>query len=92
MGACTFDVIGVGNTVDEAFVNANRQEDKSEGYSGTILEKDGYELLEVPAGEDVETFVERKTLENPKWGAAYCIFVEKDGTGSVYRFFGWASS
>ena len=73
------------------------------GYSGTIKEKDGFEILTKPDGKDLSDFIDEKMDENDKWGAAYCIELkDKDlkhfknndydeGT-RVYVFFGIASS
>lgn len=51
MGAETFKGMGTGSTADEVFkslVDCARHDYGHSGYTGTIAEKDGYVLVELP--------------------------------------------
>jgi len=43
------------------------------GYSGTIKEKDGYRLLNVPSDANIQDFIEDNLEANDKWGPAFCV-------------------
>ena len=102
MGAHFFQVTASGNDAEQAFWTAvfdARERHGEEGYTGTIAEKDSFEVVDRMEGETDEDIVLRiRELEekanNPsadglagKWGPAACV-----QTGEYeYLFFGWAS-
>lgn len=95
MGATTFVTNGFGPSAKAAFAQAKQYErDESGGdfgYSGTILEKDRFVVVNPPLGASpsaVNRFIEAWLDENDdKWGPAGCI----DNGDETYTFFGWAS-
>lgn len=101
MGASEFVTTGKGKTAQEAFKNARENaqyESGHSGYTGTIAEKDSFEMVkgivEVPTVGEAHDLAEKLMNEDDKtygdkWGPAHCIRVSK---GSLYVFFGWASS
>lgn len=80
MGATSFHHMAWGSSPREAFEAAVSEavyEYGNGGYSGTIKEKDGYQLLQVPKNKDPQGFVNEVISENDKWGPAYCILLEE---------------
>ena len=74
------------------------------GYSGTIKEKDGYTVLNVPSGADIQDFINDNLEANDKWGPAFCVELKgealerlksdrniTDSNVRAYVFFGIAS-
>lgn len=102
MGADTFEERVVGfATAQQAFssvVKEARYLYGHGGYTGTIAEKSGFIMINVPVGEDpikyAESIMEGDGPDkcHDKWGPACCVtFVTKEGEMGFY-FFGWASS
>ena len=99
MGAELFAVKARGKTAQEAFNNAvqeARYDFGHAGYSGTIAEKDSFEMANVPVGMSPKEYVDnffKDSSDSPfddKWGPAGCV---KDPYAEdTYVFFGWASS
>jgi hypothetical protein len=103
MGGEIFESTGIGESAEKVFkklVEEAQWEHGHGGYTGTIAEKDGFIMLQKPAGISVEEFVEEKIDENEKWGPAFSIELTgedaekylKGRKGRVFKFFGWASS
>ena len=94
MGAASFINLGQGDTPSEAFRNVREEalhENGYGGYSGTIAEKDSFEMVEFTGTrEELEAFIEEKTNTDfyDKWGPCGCIHRDSNN----YVFFGWASS
>ena len=107
MGATDFYVQQTGRNAREAFADAKRSaqwESGHGGYSGTIAEKPGFTIVEIPAEMSVQAFTTlvqedpiehedaliRKAVEiyNDKWGPACCILLDDHNT---WAFFGIAS-
>lgn len=106
MGANTFFTTGYGKTARDAFSSAKydaqseaRADYEDEygdgyegGYSGTIAEKNGFVMIDLPAGEKPVEYA-NKLIDagdrriDDKWGPAGCIHIKDD----KYLFFGWAS-
>lgn len=101
MGSEQFSVFSDGVNVDEAFTKAveKAQYDHGhEGYTGTIAEKDEFEVIILGSMtfEDAEDKAEslfrlRDDRIDDKWGPAGAIRV-KDEDHDGWLFFGWASS
>lgn len=97
MGADTFECTARGEGAKEAFNNAVQQAQYDyghAGYTGTIAEKPGYEMVSLEpmsvaaAGELASRLIrEADPRIDDKWGPAGCIPLE-DGS---FFFFGWAS-
>ena len=90
MGATDFSIYSKGKNAEEAFNNAREQafyNHGHEGYTGTIAEKDSFELLEIPSNKSQREFVDSTIEDNDKWGPAYCIEISK----GEYYFYGIAS-
>lgn len=98
MGANTFYVQGRGETAHRAFnalVDQALYDHGHAGYTGTIAEKDDFEMIKVPVGWDgtAESYASKLIQDDDprvcnKWGPAGCI---QTGPGE-FLFFGWASS
>lgn len=96
MGAEAFLTTARGKSAREAFKIA--QEDAMyergyEGYTGTIAEKHGFKMVNVPKGVDPIEYAEELLDEDhqlvaDKYGPACCIQLSEDR----YLFFGYASS
>lgn len=106
MGAQTFTTTGVGITPNEAFVDAvasARYESGSEGYTGTIAEKDSFKMIDVPENENPYKHAAYLIDKNDqrvayKDGPAGCIELgpapegyKPDGARR-FLFFGWAKT
>jgi hypothetical protein len=96
MGAEVFVHEANGENAQEAFRNARNQagyDHGHSGYSGTIVEKDDFVMIDCPEGVDPEEYADT-LIDNDderiddKWGPAGCIKVNENS----YLFFGWASS
>lgn len=95
MGAVTFVSSGIGETAKTVFGNLvedARFMSGSGGYSGTIAEKDGFTMVDLPKGKNVHEFIDQKIDENEKWGPAFCVEMATTGAEKEFIFFGWASS
>ena len=96
MKAEYFEQKAKGATAKQAFDNAVAEAAYNyghAGYTGTIAEKDSFEIIKKPEGIDLREFIEsdevqNSELVNDKWGPAACIGL---GNGE-YVFLGWASS
>jgi hypothetical protein len=96
MGSDTFRTRASGKTANDAFNNAVREaqyESGHGGYSGTIAEKNCFQMIDLPKGKDARDFANELISEgdpriDDKWGPAGCIALGK----GEYLFFGWASS
>lgn len=96
MGATEFSCRAKGKTAAEAFnaaVEEAQYQDGHGGYTGTIAEKPGFRMIEVPDHATAEEHVDDCFNDDnhwiqDKWGDAGCVDLE-DGS---YVFFGWASS
>lgn len=95
MGPQAFIVAGHGRTADEAFQLAIADAEfkyGSDGYTGSIAEKDSFVMIECPKDEVPTDFANalidaQDERINNKWGPAGCI-----QTGpTMFVFFGWAS-
>jgi len=102
VGAATFEERVTGfATAQQAFnsvVKEARYLYGHGGYTGTIAEKSGFVMINVPVGEDPIKYAESiMDGDEPhkchdKWGPACCVqFLTKEG-GMGFYFFGWASS
>jgi len=95
MGAEAFYNTVEAKTAKEAFwkaIDEARDDHGSEGYTGSIAEKDEFVMIEVPEGIDPYEYAENLSEEHDdrisdKWGPAGCIEVKK----GTYYFFGSAS-
>ena len=98
MGAASFVVVSKGKNADEAFDNAVSDaysQHGNAGYTGSIAEKPGFVLIDLPAEYKSTPFTYISDLidnDDPriedKWGLAGCI----DAGLGEYIFFGWAST
>lgn len=93
MGADTFEVLAKGKTAREAFnktVKKAQYDFGHNGYTGTIAEKDDFEMVKLLEGADLDIFIENQMDDkfSDKWGPAGCI----EKSPGVFIFFGWASS
>ena len=66
------------------------------GYTGTIVEKPGYQLRnggKPMTGAEAEAFASKDEEENEKWGPAFALAIRKDDSAEIigYLFYGWAS-
>jgi len=95
MGGEWFSTKASGPNVDAAFTAAvadARYEYGHRGYTGTIAEKDSFNMIPLPEGVDPEKYaydtyvMDQEVCE--KWGPAACFDLGND----EYLFFGWASS
>lgn len=97
MGAMDFTTRADGKTAKEAFKSAVDDacwEYGHGGYTGTIAEKAGFEMVEPINGESVRDCIERCMNDDDhfcqdKWGPAACVKSDKE---DEWIFFGWASS
>ena len=91
MGSCHFAVRQTGKTAAEAFTTARDRavgENGYGGYTGTIAEKYGFEMVKVPEGKTPkQTYFSVRDEWDDKEGPAGCIDM---GDGS-YIFFGEAA-
>ena len=95
MGAISFLTFSKGKTAKEAFDAATARahyEFGHSGYTGTIAEKGTFSMVEVPTGENPESFASNLLDDDDprftdKWGPAGCVMIEP----GEYLFFGWAS-
>jgi hypothetical protein len=94
MGATTFEDYAYGKTPAEAYnaaVSEAIHDYGHQSYSGTIKEKDGFVMIDVPAkwkGKEEEYAYHLIQEDDPrisdKWGPAGCILLEsKDGIEKV---------
>ena len=96
MGADFFVTYESGKTAERAFSLARelaKREYGSCGYTGTIAEKDGFEVFPTKSAGDSldEAYQLADRLE--KWGPAGCFqVVDAEGDEPTWCFFGWASS
>ncbi|HUU87658.1 MAG TPA: hypothetical protein VMX17_07900 [Candidatus Glassbacteria bacterium] len=103
MGANTFFQSSDGKNTLEAFNFAKKDayyDFGHRGYTGSLAEKDSYELI---SDEVMETIEEAMVLAeklidecderiDDKWGPAGCIKFKTEKGNVSYLFFGWASS
>lgn len=98
MGATTFFTVSTGKTPAEAFSKARgkaRYEFGSEGYTGTIAEKEDYTIVSAPLPMEEARALASKLIYdedsrvNDKWGPAGVIRLSDVTNG--FLFFGWAS-
>ena len=99
-GGVTFYTIGSGRNAKDAFADARAQawadlddDERDDGYTGTIYEKRSFVLIDLPKGKDPMKYAQELiSKEDPrvddKWGPAGAI----DLGGNKFLFFGWASS
>ncbi len=99
-GGVTFYTIGRGSDAKAAFANARARaaanmddEERDEGYSGTIFEKRSFVLIPLPKGADAREYAgelikKEDERVDDKWGPAGAIDIGNGG----FLFFGWASS
>ena len=101
MGSDRFRSYSSGKTPEEAFIKAVKKAKYDyghHGYSGTIAEKDSFQLATLNLLSDEEANVLADNLELStffdKWGPAGCIPLESKSEEGYceYLFFGWASS
>jgi hypothetical protein len=110
MGAQCFFTEAFGKDPESAFSSAVEQANYDygqDGYTGTIAEKNEFEVINVPAGKDAYEFANQLVdngdprIDN-KWGPAGCLDLtdtsrgyehkQKNKKGTrMYLFFGWAS-
>jgi hypothetical protein len=99
MGANVFGTTAFGKTAKDAFRNAKNaaradmDEEDDDGYTGTVLEKESFVMIDVPKGVDPYEYAAKLIdKDDPriyeKWGPAGCVQVGPD----TWHFFGWASS
>ena len=96
MGADEFFTTARGNSAKEAFASAvedARYEHGHGGYTGTIAEKNGFTIIEVPKGQEPLAYANELLDEcderiDDKWGPAGCVEI----SDKEFAFFGWASS
>ena len=94
MGACDFKTVAKGKTAQEAFNKAvaDAQWDRGHGgYTGTIAEKQSFEMRSLPKGRDPQEFIDELMEQyefDDKWGPAGCVQLGPE----EFCFFGWASS
>ena len=106
MGAETFEDIGQGKDLNEAFTTAteeSRHWNGHGGYTGTLAEKHDFVIIEAkPMKQDEAEKLASELIEkedrriDDKWGPAGAIRLE-DATVDAepvqrWLFFGWASS
>lgn len=104
MGGCDFHVRRAARTAEEAYrslVEEALYESGHDPYNGTISTTSGFREVTPPAGEALDSFIER-TLDaaadddnrpGAKWGRAACVDLGPSSTGPglrEYLFFGWA--
>ena len=96
MGAQVFTTTAKGSDARNAFISAVREaqyECGHGGYTGTIAEKHGFNVIALKEGLEPREYA-RELIDNrdsridDKWGPAGCFEL---GEGR-YFFFGWASS
>ena len=103
MGAEQFMTSASGKSPQEAFDRAVEEAHYQwgrGGYTGTVAEKMGFILIDVPEGEDPQKFADRLLDEDDsriddKWGPAGAVVLtgpDKVSSETSYIFFGWASS
>ena len=96
MGADVFMITATGVSARDAFVNAREEalyEYGHRGYTGTIAEKDSFNVITLKEGLKPHEYADKLIDEcdrriDDKWGPAGCF----DLGGGRYFFFGWASS
>lgn len=96
MGAESFEQVGTGKTIEDAFrqaVEQARWDYGHSGYSGTIAEKGNYTVIEAPEDKDPCSYANELMLADDaritdKWGPAGAIQLGPE----QWLFFGWASS
>ncbi len=90
MGATDFSTKASGTTAREAFKSARDDaayEHGHGGYTGTIAEKHGFEMIAAREGETIRETVDRLIESNDKFGPAFCLDMGKGD----FLFFGIAS-
>ncbi len=103
MGANEFQNSQSAKTAAEAFrtlVERAKYEDGHSGYTGTIAEKDDFEIEQPLKGETPLECVKRclndeNHWSTDKWGPAACVDGGPDPKREgfrIFHFFGWASS
>lgn len=96
MGANVFMITAKGGDAREAFISAVREaqyECGHGGYTGTIAEKDNFNVIALKEGLEPREYADKLIDDcdpriDDKWGPAGCF----DLGGGRYFFFGWASS
>jgi hypothetical protein len=94
MGATTFQTVYHGESARMAFIYAREEALRvhgSNGYTGTIAEKDDFVMVECPVGVKPEEMVDSVLRDDDhkvsdKWGPAGCIALGEH----KFLFFGWA--
>ena len=98
MGAETFFTKSRGNSPKAAFEKAVQEANYDyghAGYTGTIAEKDSYQMASYvsltmfEAQQLADSLIDTPPYSD-KWGPAGCLRVSDDP--KIYFFFGWASS
>ena len=102
MGAERFDEFWLGADVSEAFSQARKKafyEYGHRGYSGSLAEKDHYEIRNGGAAltrKEADAFADKDLEENDhgKWGPAWVVKVKADDSELLvgFLFYGYASS
>ena len=88
MGAEIFVNTGYGVTPEQAFRKLREAVIKGSSYTGTILEKDSFVVIECPHDTDPEEYVQQLIHNNDprissKWGPAGCVITKKPGQVKV---------
>lgn len=95
-GGSSFVVFGRGTDPKRIFEEMRRDIRRSsgyEGYSGTVAEKDGFEVVAEPMSRDEALrYASREAARNDKWGPAWAVPVLERDKVVGYLFFGMASS
>ncbi len=92
MGAVDFTHASYGKTPEEAFKTAQeeaRYDHGHAGYTGTIAEKNSFEIMTVPEDETINDFIDKTLDDNDKWGSAFCV--KSRDVKDKYIFYGFAS-
>jgi len=103
MGANEFQNSQSAKTADEAFrklVKQAKYDFGHAGYTGTIAEKDGFQMEqprpdETPVACVTRCMEDKKHWSGDKWGPAACVDGGPDPKRKglrIFHFFGWASS
>jgi hypothetical protein len=98
MGSETFFTKSHANSPKTAFQKAVKEAEHDyghSGYTGTIAEKDSYQMasyacLTLSEAQQLADSLINTPPYSDKWGPAGCLRVSDDP--KIYLFFGWASS
>jgi len=101
VGAESFRDYFSGSTAQEAFDNAVKEAQHYHGhggYTGTIAEKDSFQMAtsKILSNEEANHLADEleNTTFSDKWGPAGCIQINssQNSFNKTFMFFGWASS